>query len=199
MRKKIFCTGPTIEQPRQNKNLLYMTSPKKPAKKESLSFVLFEFLFTSVSTAGKNSNKQQAAKTWQLILNVSQCDNSENTHPEFPLFYASLHGAILCQSYIIDPPSSSFPFLAWNTIPPISSCTVKKTKIQGASVIDARFLKLSHASAISPIITKFSQYTPHSTCYLVLVFICWQETGESESSHCQKNPRRMREDGEQKI
>ncbi len=47
--------------------------------------------------------------------------------------------------------------------------------IQGASGIDACFLKLSPASAISPIMTKFSQYTPHSTCYLVLVFICWQD------------------------
>jgi hypothetical protein len=47
--------------------------------------------------------------------------------------------------------------------------------IQGASGIVARFLKLSPASAISPIMTKFSQYTPHSTCYLVLVFICWQD------------------------
>ncbi len=37
--------------------------------------------------------------------------------------------------------------------------------IQGASGIDARFLKLSPASAVSPILTKFSQYTPYSTCY----------------------------------
>ena len=47
--------------------------------------------------------------------------------------------------------------------------------IQGASGIAARFLKASPASAVSPIMTKFSQYTPHSTCYLVLVFICWQD------------------------
>jgi hypothetical protein len=47
--------------------------------------------------------------------------------------------------------------------------------IQGASSIDARFLKLSPAEAVSPIMTKFSQYTPHSTCYIVLVFICWQD------------------------
>jgi hypothetical protein len=33
---------------------------------------------------------------------------------------------------------------------------------------------LSPASAVSPITTKFSQYTPHSTCYLVLVSICLQ-------------------------
>ncbi len=32
--------------------------------------------------------------------------------------------------------------------------------IQGASGIDARFLKLSPVSAVSPIMTKFSQYTP---------------------------------------
>jgi hypothetical protein len=47
--------------------------------------------------------------------------------------------------------------------------------IQGARGIDARFLKLSPASAISLIMTKFSQYTPHSTCYSVLVSICRQE------------------------
>ncbi len=47
--------------------------------------------------------------------------------------------------------------------------------IQGASGIDARFLKLYPASAVSPIMTKFSQYTPHSTCYLVLVSICRQD------------------------
>ena len=72
--------------------------------------------------------------------------------------------------------------------------------IQGASGIDARFLKLSPASAFSPIMTKFSQYTPHSTCYLVLYSFAGKikgpATGELESSHCQKNPRRMREDGE---
>ncbi len=47
--------------------------------------------------------------------------------------------------------------------------------IQGASGIDARFLKWSPASAVSPIMTKFSQCTPNSTCYLVLVFICWKD------------------------
>jgi hypothetical protein len=36
--------------------------------------------------------------------------------------------------------------------------------VQGARGIDARFLELSPASAVSPIMTKFSQYTPHSTC-----------------------------------
>jgi hypothetical protein len=47
--------------------------------------------------------------------------------------------------------------------------------VQGASGIDARFFKLSPASAVSPIMTKFSQYTSHSTCYLDLVSICWQD------------------------
>ncbi len=39
----------------------------------------------------------------------------------------------------------------------------KETKfphVQGARGIDARFLKLSPASAVSPILTKFSQYIP---------------------------------------
>ncbi len=39
--------------------------------------------------------------------------------------------------------------------------------ILGASGIGARFLKLSPASAVCPILTKFSQYTPHSTYYSV--------------------------------
>jgi hypothetical protein len=48
-------------------------------------------------------------------------------------------------------------------------------QVQGARGIAARFLKWSPASTVSPIMTKFSQYTPHSTCYLVLVSICRQE------------------------
>ena len=47
--------------------------------------------------------------------------------------------------------------------------------IQGARGIAARFLKWSPASTVSPIMTKFSQYTPHSTCYLVMVSICRQD------------------------
>jgi hypothetical protein len=47
--------------------------------------------------------------------------------------------------------------------------------LQGARGIAARFLKWSPASTVSPIMTKFSQYTPHSTCYLVLVSICRQD------------------------
>jgi hypothetical protein len=47
--------------------------------------------------------------------------------------------------------------------------------IQGARGIAARILKWSPASTVSPIMTKFSQYIPHSTCYLVLVFICRQD------------------------
>jgi hypothetical protein len=38
--------------------------------------------------------------------------------------------------------------------------TTLYTFIQGARGIVARFLKLSPASAVSPIMTKFSQYTP---------------------------------------
>ncbi len=47
--------------------------------------------------------------------------------------------------------------------------------VQGASGIDARFLKLSPALTVSPIMTKFSQYNPHSTCYLEHVSICRQD------------------------
>ncbi len=47
--------------------------------------------------------------------------------------------------------------------------------VQGARGIDARFLKLSSASAFSPIMMKFSQYTPHSICYSVPVSICRQD------------------------
>jgi hypothetical protein len=45
-------------------------------------------------------------------------------------------------------------------------------RIQGASGIDARFLKLSPALTVSPIMTKFSQYNPY---YLELVSICRQD------------------------
>ncbi len=53
----------------------------------------------------------------------------------------------------------------------------KKTQltIQGARGIAARFLKWSPASTVCPIMTKFSQYTPYSTCYLVLVSISRQD------------------------
>ncbi len=47
--------------------------------------------------------------------------------------------------------------------------------IQGASGIVSRFLKWSPASSVSPIMTKFSQYHPHFSCYLVLVSICRQD------------------------
>ncbi len=47
--------------------------------------------------------------------------------------------------------------------------------VQDASGIDARFLKLSPALTVSPIMTKFSQYNPYSTYYLVLVSICRQD------------------------
>jgi hypothetical protein len=50
-RKKILCTGPLVDQLRQNKNLLYQhNKPDKPAKEGPLSFVLFEPPFTSVPT-----------------------------------------------------------------------------------------------------------------------------------------------------
>jgi hypothetical protein len=42
-------------------------------------------------------------------------------------------------------------------------------------VLPPVFLKWPPASTVSPIMTKFSQYTPHSTCYLVLVSICRQD------------------------
>jgi hypothetical protein len=47
--------------------------------------------------------------------------------------------------------------------------------IQGARGIAAQFIKWSPASTVSQIMTKFSQYTPHSSCYLVLVSFCRQD------------------------
>jgi hypothetical protein len=54
-------------------------------------------------------------------------------------------------------------------------CIIVSVDIQGARGIAARFLKWSPASTVCPIMTKFSQYTPHSTCYLVLMSICRQD------------------------
>jgi hypothetical protein len=52
VRKIIFCTG--LEQPRQDNNLLYRhVESNKPTKEGSLSFVLFESPFTSVSTVSR--------------------------------------------------------------------------------------------------------------------------------------------------
>ncbi len=42
--------------------------------------------------------------------------------------------------------------------------------IQGARGIVARFLKWSPASAVSPIMTKFSQYNPHQLLSTVVHF-----------------------------
>jgi hypothetical protein len=54
MRKKIYCSGPTIEHPRQDKNLLYRhDKPDEPTKEGPLSFVLFESPFTPVSTVSR--------------------------------------------------------------------------------------------------------------------------------------------------
>ncbi len=47
--------------------------------------------------------------------------------------------------------------------------------LQGARGIGARFLKLSPASAVSPILTKFLQYTHHPTCYSIPVSIYRQD------------------------
>jgi hypothetical protein len=57
----------------------------------------------------------------------------------------------------------------------LEQCAVSYSTVQGARGIAARFLKWSPASTVSPIMTKFSQYTPHSSCYLVLVSICRQD------------------------
>jgi hypothetical protein len=44
-----------LEQPRLNKNLLYWhDKPKEPTKEGPLSFVLFESLFSSVSTVSRD-------------------------------------------------------------------------------------------------------------------------------------------------
>jgi hypothetical protein len=52
-RKKYLFLG-RLEQPRQNKNLLYRhDKPNEPTKKGPLSFVLFESPFTSVSTVSR--------------------------------------------------------------------------------------------------------------------------------------------------
>jgi hypothetical protein len=71
---------------------------------------------------------------------------------------------------------------------------------QVARGIGARFLKLSPASDVSPILTKFLQYTPTppATQYQCPFTgkIKGPSTGESERRHCQNNPRCMREDGE---
>ncbi len=50
--EKIFCTGPTIEQRRLNKNLL-SRHDKEPTKEGPLSFVLSGSPLTSVSTVSR--------------------------------------------------------------------------------------------------------------------------------------------------
>jgi len=62
--KNIFCTGPTsLEQPRQNKNLLYRRNkPSEGTKKEPLSFVLFGTSFTQF--------QQSVVATLLYILSV---------------------------------------------------------------------------------------------------------------------------------
>jgi hypothetical protein len=72
--------------------------------------------------------------------------------------------------------------------------------IQGAKGIGARFFKLSPASAVSQIMKKFHSipHTPPATQYWCPFAgkIKGPSTGKSERSHCQNNPRRIREDGE---
>jgi hypothetical protein len=54
--KNSFLLG-RLEQPRQNKNLLYWhDKPNQATKEGPLSFVLFEYPFTSVSTASRGHN-----------------------------------------------------------------------------------------------------------------------------------------------
>jgi hypothetical protein len=84
---------------------------------------------------------------------------------------------------------------------PGSGKTYSGSRIQGSKrhpIADPQHW--SPASAGSRIMKKFSQYTQHSTCYLVLVpfagKIKGHTTGESESSHSKKNTLRMRKDRE---
>ncbi len=56
--KKYFVLG-RLEQPRQNKNLLYRHDlPNEPTKKGPLSFVLLESPFTSISTVSRGHPSQ---------------------------------------------------------------------------------------------------------------------------------------------
>ncbi len=77
VRKKIFCTGHRLEQPRQNKNLLYRhDKPNEPTKKGPLSFVLFE------STLNFNSEQGPPLSS---ISGGPSCHSLVKTISGFPL------------------------------------------------------------------------------------------------------------------
>ncbi len=78
VRKTYFVLG-RLEQPRQDKNLLYPhDKPNEPTMEGSLSFLLFEFPFTSVSTVSRGHPS---------LVSLS------NTLP--PSSNVCLHGALL--------------------------------------------------------------------------------------------------------
>ncbi len=71
--KKYFVLG-RLEQPMQNKNFLYRhDKPKEPTKEEPYSFVLFESLFTSVSTIEIDTLEYQ--QTEKIETELRDVDN----------------------------------------------------------------------------------------------------------------------------
>ncbi len=69
--KKYFVLG-RLEQPRQNKNLLYRRDkPHEPTKEGPLSFVLFESLFTSVSTVSSGHRSLVSLYRYLSFLDTS--------------------------------------------------------------------------------------------------------------------------------
>jgi hypothetical protein len=74
MRKTVFFIRPTKEQPRLNKNLLYrQDKPIEQTKEEPLSFVLFEYPFTSVSTVSRGHPSLVSLVITNLLSKSSIC------------------------------------------------------------------------------------------------------------------------------
>ncbi len=123
-------------------------------------------------------------EVWLNPVWVHAARSMANPHPHYP---ACQYRQILC-----------LPHEERLTTREKREVTIK-AKLVGYRKWKVSLLKARISHSHMQILTKFSQYTPHSTYFSVSVPIYRLKgptTGESERRHCQNNPRRMREDGE---
>jgi hypothetical protein len=103
-KKKYFVVG-RIQQPRQNKNLLYRhDKPNEPNKEGPLTFVLFESPFTSVSTVRRSlPSLVSFSNTVVYIQDIKKCsyiyrtDKKEN---KIFLIYKEIQRGAVAKPYM---------------------------------------------------------------------------------------------------
>jgi hypothetical protein len=86
VREKYFVLG-RLEQPRQNKNLLYWHDKRdEPTKKGPLSFVLFESPSTSVSTISRGHPSLDSLDRFQVKISLMTAKLAWQSRPQSTYF-----------------------------------------------------------------------------------------------------------------